>query len=66
MNARTSLPSRIFHGVLGLAIVALAVEILVRRWLYAQLPAQLPTPAVYGLLAADVLLLATFVGRRRK
>jgi hypothetical protein len=51
----------LLDSLLAAAILALSVEILLRRWLWQQLPTQLGAGAVYALLAVNAVLVASVV-----
>lgn len=52
--------SKLLHLILALTIVFLSAEILLRRWLWVQIPAQVPGVVVYGVLLLNILFLANY------
>lgn len=49
----------LLDSLLAVAILALSLEILLRRWLWQQLPTQLGAGAVYGVLAVNACLVTS-------
>lgn len=50
---------------LGFILFALTIEILVRRWLYGQIPTQLSAGWVYALIAINLMALVYIFKARR-
>lgn len=56
----------LLDSLLAVAILALSLEILLRRWLWQQLPTQLGSVAVYALLAVNAVLVASVAATARR
>jgi hypothetical protein len=56
----------LLDSLLAMAILALSLEILLRRWLWQQLPTQLGRGAVYALLAVNAVLVASVAATARR
>jgi hypothetical protein len=52
----------LFHVLLG-ASTLMALEIVGRRWVYGQLPTQLPAGLVYGVVVANLAVLTAWLRR---